>query len=88
MGLHGLLVDVVLGNSVLVHAHGSQRVECARVNLLTAVRHDAHDNLVPPQLSPGSAFVAAAEVADVLHDGMHGPRETVLILVVHGDADE
>lgn len=86
--LHGLVVDVVLGDAVLVHAHGRQRVERARVDLLPPVRHDAHDDLLPAGLAPGARLVAAAEVADVLHHRVHGPREAVLVLVVHGDADE
>lgn len=86
--LDGLLVDVVLCDAVLVHAHGGEGVEGARVNLFAPVRDDTHDDLLPAHLAPGAAAAAAAEVADVLHDGVHGAREAVLVLVVHGDADE
>lgn len=88
VSLHGPLVDVVLGDAVLVHAHGGQRVESAWVDLLPSVRHDAYHDLLPPILAPRPGLVAPAEMADVLHDGVHGPRESDLVLVVHGDADE
>jgi hypothetical protein len=88
VSLDCFLVDVVLGDAVLVDAHGSERVECARMDLLTAIRYDANHDLLPPHLTPGSTPVAAAEVADVLHDGVHGSREAELVLVVHGDAYE
>ncbi len=88
MRLDGLLVDVVLCDAVLVHAHGSERVERTGVDLLAPVRDNADDDLLPAHLAPGTAAAAGAEVADILHDGVHSAREAVLVLVVHGDADE
>lgn len=88
MCLDGSLVDVVLGDAVLVHAHRRQGIQRSRVDVPTPIGDDADDNLLPPGLAPGPRFAAAAEVGNVLHDGVHGPRKTNLVLVVHGDADE
>lgn len=88
VGLYGLLVDEVLGDAVLVDTHGSQGIKRARMDRSASVRDDADDNLLPPLVAPGARAVARAKVRNVLHDGIHGPREVELVLVVHGDADE
>lgn len=88
VSLYSLLVDEVLGDAVLVHTHGGQRVERTGMNLLATIRDDADDDLLPSLLTPGAGLGTGAEVRHVLHNGVHGASEIDLVLVVHGDADE
>jgi hypothetical protein len=53
VGCDLFLVDVVLRNALLKAAHGSDRVQCSRMDLSTSVGNDAHDNLLPSVLAPG-----------------------------------
>ncbi|RCI08911.1 hypothetical protein L249_4922, partial [Ophiocordyceps polyrhachis-furcata BCC 54312] len=86
--LHSPVVDVVLGDAVLIDAHGGQGVQRASVDLVSSVRDDTDDDLLPSGLAPGARPRARAEMGNILHDGVHRPREADLVLVIHGDADE
>ena len=58
------------------------------MDLSTTVGNDTNDNLLPSVLAPRSRLHTGAEVADVLHDTVHGPGKVDLVLIVHGDTDE
>src|SRR5688500_4627740 len=75
------LVDVVLCNTLLETAHGSNRVQRTRMNFATTICDDTYYNLLPSVLTPGSRLHTRAEVADVLHDSMHGSCKVELIFV-------
>ena len=55
MGRDFFAVDHVLGNP-FPDAHGGQRVERMGMDLLAAIRHDAHDDLLPSVLTPGAGL--------------------------------
>lgn len=84
--LNSPLIDIILGDTVLVNPHSCQGIQCARVDVPTSIRDDTDDNLLPAVLAPGPGFAAAAEMGNVFHDGVHCSREANFVLVVHGDA--
>ena len=88
MSGHGLSVDGILGNTLLIDTHGSNCTQCARVDFGTPIGNNAHNDLPPSILTPGLAPISLAQVGDVLHNTMHGSSEEFLILVVHGQDDE
>jgi hypothetical protein len=83
-----LVVDLLLGDALLIHAHTGQQRPGPRVDLGTAVADDAHDDLLPGVLAPRLALGALAHVLDVLEHTDHGARKQNLVLVVHGHDDE
>ena len=82
------VVDLGLGDSLLVTTHASEHAAGAGVDLAAAVADDADDHLLPGILAPGLGAGARAQVGHVLEDAGHGAREQHLVLVVHGDHDE
>lgn len=72
---HGLPIDNVLRNALLIRAYGCDNAEGSGIDLLTTVADDADDHFPPTVLPPGLAAITFTQVRDVLHDAVHGPRE-------------
>lgn len=82
MGGDGLVVDNVLGDTILVDTHGGKDVEGLGVNLCTTIRDNADDDLLPGIRAPGAGAVAGGKMANVLHDTMHCSCEENLIFLL------
>ena len=82
------LVDEVLGDAILIDAHGRQSIQGPCMDLTSAIRDDTDDDLLPTIFAPGARFRSGTEMRDVLHDRMHGSSKVQFVLIVHGHADE
>jgi hypothetical protein len=88
VGRDVFVVNLFLGDALLVDAHGRKKRARALVDLCAAVADDADDNLLPRVLAPRLAVGAGVHELDVLDDANHGARKQLVLLVVHGDDDE
>lgn len=82
MGGDRLVVDNVLGDTVLVDTHGGKDVEGLGVDLCTTVRDNTDDDLLPGIGAPCAGAVAGGEMANVLHDTVHCSCEENLIFLL------
>lgn len=73
MTRHGLAVDDVLGEAILVDTLGRKNREGARVDLFSPIRNDDDDYLLPRVFAPHLAPVSRAQVLDILLYTVHCP---------------
>jgi hypothetical protein len=88
VGCHGLAVDLLLSNPILINAHASKHGTSPRVDLGTTVTDNAHDNLLPRLLAPRFALLPVTHVLDILENATHRSRKENVIFVVHGHDNE
>ena len=90
MGGGWLAVDILLHDAILIDSDGGQNVKGVLVARIDTVKHEAHNNLLPggAALVPELGSLEIDNVADVLHDAVHGARRQHLVFVVVGDGDQ
>lgn len=76
-----LSIDHVLGNTILVNAHGGKHTEGARVHFGTTIRHDANNDLGPTVGAPRTGTIARTKMRHVLHHTVHGTSEENFIFL-------
>jgi hypothetical protein len=88
VGRDVLAVDLLLGDTLLVHTHTREKSPRTGVDLSATIANDTHNNLLPGVFAPRLALGTLAHVLDVLEHANHGPGKENLVLVVHCNDDE
>lgn len=85
MGRDRFALDDIFGDTFLVTTERGKDGECARMDLGTAVGHDADHDLLPGVLAPRVGTGARAEVGNVFHDTVQGTAEKYLVFLLSCD---
>ena len=85
-----LAVNIALHDTVLENTERGEQIERALVARVNTVEDEADDNLLPSRaaLVPELGLFQVDNIADVLHDTVHGTGSQHLVFVVGGDGDE
>jgi len=83
MGCDILSVDLLLGDTLLVHTHTGQKSLGSGVDLGTTVTDDTDDDLLPRVFTPCLTVGAVTHVLDVLENTGHGSGKQNIVLVIH-----